>query len=361
MMASTAPPPRQRPIMAVRTARKPGKKTDAAFPPETIAMLEAIERKVLWLSAWMIHNANHVRPSRDGLKVGGHQASCASSATLLTALYMHTLLPEARMAVKPHAGPVFHALQYLLGRQTVEKMAGFRALGGVQSYPSRTKDKTDVDLSTGSVGLGVGATLFAALTRDYVRDHALAETAPTGRMVALMGDAELDEGNVFEALLEGWKHDVRNLWWVIDYNRQSLDGVVQDYLFQRIKDFFGSVGWKVVEVKYGKRLEAAFARPGGDALRRWIDDCPNQLYSALTFQGGKAWRQRLQADLAGVKGIKALLDEHDDEALHGLMTNLGGHDMAATLDASEKEIGRASCRARGGPYGEISVVTGTIK
>ncbi len=298
-----------------------------------IATLEALERKILWLSTWMIHNANHVRESRDRLKVGGHQSSCASAATLLTALYLHSLRPEDRVAVKPHAAPVFHAIQYLLGRQDLTKLQNFRALGGAQSYPSRTKDTDDVDFSTGSVGLGVGATLFGAMVRDYVYHHGLAEGKPKGRLVALMGDAELDEGNVFEALLEGWKHDVRNLWWVIDYNRQSLDGVVHDYLFQRIKDFFGTVGWNVVELKYGKLQEEAFQRPGGDALRKWIDECSNQLYSALTFQGGEAWREHLAADIGDIAGIKALLDDHDDAALHRLMTNLGGHDMAATLEA----------------------------
>jgi pyruvate dehydrogenase E1 component len=304
---------------------------------ERIALLEAIEQKVLWLSCWMIHNANHLRQSRDGLKVGGHQASCASSTTLLTALYLDVLQPQDRVAVKPHAAPVFHALQYLMGRQDRARLERFRALGGAQAYPSRTKDADDVDFSTGSVGLGIAETLFAAMTRDYVRLHGLVpagrESLAEGRMVGLMGDAELDEGNVFEALLEGWKHDVRNLWWLIDYNRQSLDGVVHDYLFQRIKDFFGSVGWNVIELKYGKRLEAAFAQPGGNALRNWIDACPNQLYSALTFKGGAAWRARLEADLGGASGVKALLDEHDDAALHRLMTNLGGHDMASVLDA----------------------------
>lgn len=298
-----------------------------------IPMLEELEKKILWLSSWTIHNANHIRESRDGLKVGGHQSSCASSATLLTALYMHTLRPEDRVAVKPHASPVYHAIQYLLGRQTRDKLENFRALGGAQSYPSRTKDTDDVDFSTGSVGLGVGATLFGAMVRDYVRLHQLGEARPNNRLVALMGDAELDEGNVFEALLEGWKHDVRNLWWVIDYNRQSLDGVVHDYLFQRIADFFSSVGWKVVEIKYGKLLEAAFAKPGGEELQDWIDNCPNQLYAALTFQGGPAWRAHLTEDLGDVKGIQALLKEHDDDALQRLMTNLGGHDMAATLEA----------------------------
>ncbi len=307
---------------------------DGTSNADRIAMLEALEQRILWLACWTVHNANHVRPARDGLKVGGHQSSSASVATLMTALYLDVLRPQDRVAVKPHASPVFHAIQYLLGRQSREKLENFRALGGAQSYPSRTKDSDDVDFSTGSVGLGVGVTLFAALLQDYVRLQGLTPMdGPPGRMVAVMGDAELDEGNVFEALLEGWKHDVRNLWWVIDYNRHSLDGVVNDHLFGRIRDFFDSVGWTVVNIKYGKRLQAAFGGPAGGALKRWIDDCPNQLYSALVFKGGAAWREHLSRDLAGTSGLGELLDRHDDASLHRLMTNLGGHDMATVLEA----------------------------
>src|ERR1700759_5710867 len=141
---------------------------------DKIACLTALERKVLWLSTWMIHNANHLRPNRDGLKVGGHQASSASLATLMTALYFDILRPQDRVAVKPHASPIFHAIQYLLGRQTVDKLDRFRALGGTQSYPSRTKDSDDVDFSTGSVGLGVAITLFASIAQDFVRLKKLA-------------------------------------------------------------------------------------------------------------------------------------------------------------------------------------------
>src|SRR6201998_2088881 len=110
--------------------------------------LTQLERKVLWLSTWMIHNANHLRPNRDGLKVGGHQASSASVATLMTALYFAVLRPQDRVAVKPHAAPVFHAIHYLLGHQTRDKIEHFRAFGGAQSYPSRTKDGETVDSST---------------------------------------------------------------------------------------------------------------------------------------------------------------------------------------------------------------------
>lgn len=306
---------------------------DTGALADKMRCLNALEGKIRWLSSWMIHNANHLRNSRDGLKVGGHQASSASLVTLMTALYLDVLRPEDRVAVKPHASPVFHAIQYLLGNQTRENLARFRAFGGAQSYPSRTKDADDVDFSTGSVGLGVAMTSFAALVQDYLHLKGWApEGLPLGRMVALVGDAELDEGNVYEALLEGWKHDVRNVWWVIDYNRQSLDAVVSDRLFGRFDDLFSNMGWRVVTLKYGKRLEAAFARPGGDALRQWIDDCPNSLYSALVFQGGAAWRRQLLADIGTTAGIKALLDEHDDAALAGLMTNLAGHDMASVLE-----------------------------
>jgi pyruvate dehydrogenase E1 component len=305
-----------------------------AEPEDKLACLSALERKVLWLSTWMIHNANHLRPNRDGLKVGGHQASSASVATLMTALYFDVLRPQDRVAVKPHASPVFHAIQYLLGHQTREKLERFRAYGGAQSYPSRTKDGDIVDFSTGSVGLGVGMTLFSSIAQDYLRLKELVQTdEPPGRMIALAGDAELDEGNIFEALLEGWKHDVRNLWWVIDYNRQSLDAVVSDRLFGRIDAMFEMMGWRVVTLKYGRLLEAAFARPDGHQLREWIDACPNSLYSALVYKGGEGWREHLQRDLNRYPGIRAILDDHDDAGLQRLMTNLGGHDLASVLDA----------------------------
>lgn len=178
------------------------------------------------------------------------------------------------------------------------------------------------------------------MTQDYLHDHRMwPEGERMGRMVALVGDAELDEGNVFEALLEGWKHDVRNLWWVIDYNRQSLDGVVHDKLFQKITDFFHAVGWKVVTLKYGKKLQRAFEGPAGRALRDWIDNCPNDLYSALTFKGGAAWREHLERDLAGAEGLDRLLAAHDDDALHALMTNLAGHDMEAVIEAFDAADG----------------------
>jgi pyruvate dehydrogenase E1 component len=328
-------------IMASPTTRSPSIETAA---PLDIATLKALEKRVLWLSTWTIHHANHLRDNVDGIKVGGHQASSASLATVMSALFFRVLRPEDRIAVKPHASPAFHAIQYLLGNQNRENLENFRGLGGAQSYPSRTKDADDVDFSTGSVGLGVAITAFASMVQDYLKARDWMGQWPEGRMVALLGDAELDEGNVFECLLEGWKHDLRNCWWIIDYNRQSLDSVVSDALFQKHADVFRALGWDVVTIKYGKRLQKAFSQPGGDRLRQWIDDCPNMLYSALVFQGGGAFRNQLRADLADHPQTLELIGKLDDDALHELMTNLGGHDMESVVEAFENApTGRPVC------------------
>jgi pyruvate dehydrogenase E1 component len=296
-------------------------------------ILGALEKKVLWLATWMIHNANHLRDSEDGLKVGGHQASSASLATIMTALYFSVLRPEDRVAVKPHASPIFHSIQYLLGNQSLEKMKNFRGYKGVQSYPSRSKDIDDVDFSTGSVGLGVAQTLFSSLVQDYVHAKGWAADLPEGKMVALIGDAEMDEGNIFEALMEGWKHSLRNTWWVVDYNRQSLDAVIREGLWERFETIFRNFGWDVVVLKYGSLQKAAFAEPGGERLRDWIDSCPNQLYSALTFQGGAAWRKRLMDDLGDQGPVSRLIETRSDAELAQIMGNLGGHDLPTILDA----------------------------
>ncbi|RIK83819.1 MAG: transketolase [Hyphomicrobiales bacterium] len=300
-----------------------------------IPALTQLERKVRWLSTWMIHNANHIRPNEDGLKVGGHQASSASLSTIMTALYFAALRPQDRVAVKPHASPIFHAIQYLFGNQSRDRLENFRGYKGAQSYPSRTKDGDDVDFSTGSVGLGVAQTLFSSLTQDYLRAKGLGDGEPEGKMVALLGDAEMDEGNIFEALLEGWKHGLRNTWWVVDYNRQSLDAVVREGLWQRFEAIFRNFGWDVVILKHGSLQEAAFREPGGEALRRWIDECPNQLYSALTFQGGAAWRKRLLDDIGDQGDVSRLIEARSDADLADLMTNLAGHDLPSLLEAFE--------------------------
>src|SRR6202048_1632438 len=301
--------------------------------PTDLDSRRELEKKVLWLASWTIHHANHLRETVDGLKIGGHQASSASLATIMTALYFRALRAQDRVAVKPHASPIYHAIQYLLGRQSRQKLADFRGYKGAQSYPSRTKDCDDVDFSTGSVGLGVAQTLFSSLVQDYVRAHGWGLQRPQARMIALVGDAELDEGNIFEAILEGWKQGLRNCWWIIDYNRQSLDAVGREGLWARFEALFRAFGWDVVILKYGSLLEAAFREPGGENLRAWIDNCPNQLYSALVFRGGAAWRKRLLDEIGDQGAVTRLIEARSDEELARLMTNLAGHDLPFLLEA----------------------------
>ena len=294
-----------------------------------LAALRTLDDKLRFLSSWTIHHANHVRESSDGLKVGGHQASCASMTAIMAALYFHVLGPNDRVAVKPHAGPVLHAIHYLLGSQSLDQLKNFRGFGGMQSYPSRTKDQLPVDFSTGSVGLGVAITAFASLVQDYLTAHGKLAEEDRGRFVALIGDAELDEGNIYECLIEAYKHDIRNCWWIVDYNRQSLDATSADRMFERFDEIFASCGWRTVELRYGKRLAAALDKH--PAVRDWLDSLPNADSSVLLYQGGAAWRARIDADLG--KPGAAFLKGLDDEALGALMSNLGGHCMETLTQA----------------------------
>ena len=298
-------------------------------PAPDIAALKSLDDRLRFLSSWTIHHANHVRDSADGLKVGGHQASCASMTAIMAALYFHALGPNDRVAVKPHAGPVLHAIHYLLGSQTLEQLQNFRGFGGMQSYPSRTKDRIPVDFSTGSVGLGVAITAFASLVQDYLTAHDMMDEADRGRFVALIGDAELDEGNIYECLIEAHKHDIRNCWWIVDYNRQSLDATSADRMFERFDEIFASCGWRTVELRYGRKLGAALAKH--PPIKDWLDQLPNADFAALSYQGGAAWRARIDADLG--KKAATFLKAHDDAALGLLMTDLGGHCMETLVEA----------------------------
>jgi len=245
---------------------------------------------------------------------------------------MCSMAPQDRCAVKPHAGPVFHALSYLFGQQTREQLERFRSMGGVQSYPSRTKDATEVDFSTGSVGLGAAVTTFAATIQDFLDGKGLRPAlAPAGerlgRMIALVGDAELDEGNVYECLLESQKLRTKNNWWFVDYNRQSLDKVIEEVSGRKtIERMFRAAGWEVIVLKYGALLTEAFAWPrSGQHLRRWINTTSNHTYSVLVFKGGAAFRKAMVADIGDRPGVAEHLAAYSDEQLFKVMTDLGGH------------------------------------
>ena len=306
---------------------------DVPLSSEDLGALEEIERRILWLSTLIVHHANNVRPSTENSKVGGHQASSASVVTILTALYFHFLRAGDRVSIKPHASPAFHAAQYLLGRLPRRYLTTLREFGGLQAYPSRTKDPEPVDFSTGSVGLGAVAPVFAALAGRYAELHFGGVTSD--RFVALIGDAELDEGNVWETVAEEAIQGLGNVIWIVDLNRQSLDRVIPGVRAARLKALFAGAGWRVLEAKYGSRLEAAMNAPRGAALRRRIDEMSNEEYQALIrIPDGEELRRRLAdvPDVAEREAILAAVAETPDPELQGLIANLGGHDLPRLLE-----------------------------
>ncbi|MBI2941137.1 MAG: pyruvate dehydrogenase, partial [Chloroflexi bacterium] len=297
--------------------------------PAELAALESIQRRVLWLASAIIHHANHRRPNPEQVKVGGHQASSASVVSILTALYLVHLRPGDRVSIKPHASPVFHAIQYLLGNLDCAHLPTLRAFHGLQAYPSRTKDPDPIDFSTGSVGLGAVAPAFAALAQRYADLH-FDRPLHRRRFIAVVGDAELDEGVVWEAVAEDQLRGLDNVLWIVDLNRQSLDRVVPGIRARQLEALFADSRWHVLEVKYGRRLQAAFARPGGSALRQCIDDMSNEEYQALIRRPGADIRQRLLTGPDGV-AVGRAVDHVPDAELPGLLTDLGGHDLAELL------------------------------
>ena len=292
-------------------------------------VLDRVAARVLWLAVRMVDAANTDPGRQDDIKVGGHEASSASMVGLMTALWFRHLRSGDRIAVKPHASPVFHSIQYLLGNLDRSYLTRLREFGGLQAYPSRTKDPDLVDFSTGSVGLGASAPLFAGLVRRYVDAHF--GSRPHSRFVALIGDAELDEGSVWESVADPATEGLGNVMWVVDFNRQSLDRVIPGIRIQQWRAQFEAAGWHVREVKYGYRMRAAFARPGGELLREWIDEMPNEQYQSLFALHGADLRERFLD--GSPSGLEAHIGQYDDDELRVIVTDLGGHDIRALLGA----------------------------
>ena len=293
------------------------------------ALLDQVAGRVLWLSVRMVDVANGGQRSKEDIKVGGHQASSASMVSLMTALWFNHIGSADRIAVKPHASPVFHSIQYLLGNLDRSYLTRLREFGGLQAYPSRTKDPDVVDFSTGSVGLGASAPLMAGLVRRYVDAHFGAR--PVSRFISLIGDAELDEGSVWESVADPATAGLGNVMWVVDFNRQSLDRVIPGIRIQQWRSQFEAAGWHVREVKYGSRMRSAFDEPGGDLLREWIDQMPNEQYQSLFPLQGPELRARF-VDGAPA-GLDAWIERYDDIQLRTVATDLGGHDIRELIEA----------------------------
>ncbi|WNM31667.1 pyruvate dehydrogenase [Streptomyces sp. Li-HN-5-11] len=303
--------------------------------PRGHEVLREIEDRVLWLATAVVHHANRVRPNPSGLKVGGHQASSASMVSIMTTLWFRHLRPEDRVSVKPHASPVLHAINHLLGRLDASYLTRLREFGGLQSYPSRAKDPDPVDYSTGSVGIGATAPIWGAVSRRYV--ETAFGGAGVGRQYSLVGDAELDEGAVWEAVLDPAVAELGEVVWIVDVNRQSLDRVVPGIAAGKLADMFAAAGWQVVTCKYGRLLEELFSRPGGAALRRRIDAMTNPEYQRLLRCDADDLRRRLPGEGPGAGEIAGLIGHLDDATLIDAIGNLGGHDIGA-LDQALHDI-----------------------
>jgi pyruvate dehydrogenase E1 component len=304
---------------------------EAGSSDTSLEVLASVQHRVLWLATSIIHHANKVRETPSGVKVGGHQASSASMVGIMTALYLGHLGAADRVSVKPHAAPVLHAINYLLGRLDREYLTELRAFGGLQSYPSRTKDPDPVDFSTGSVGIGATATIWSAIANRYVADRFAAPAA--GREIALLGDAELDEGAIWEALVDPMVPALGELLWIVDLNRQSLDRIVPDIAAGRMQSMFEAAGWETITLKYGRFLRELFERKGGAALRRRIDEMPNEEYQRILRGGDEELRERLPGSGRGRREVEKLISELDDAELRRAIRDLGGHDLGDLLDA----------------------------
>ncbi|MCB1273478.1 MAG: pyruvate dehydrogenase [Leucobacter sp.] len=285
----------------------------------------------------MIDAANRGRPNPDGVKVGGHQASSASMVGIMTALWFSELTALDRVSVKPHASPVLHAINYLLGELDESYLTTLRSLGGLQPYPSRTKDPDTVDFSTGSVGIGATAPIWAALAHRYLTDR-FPETPPAGRFISLLGDAEMDEGAVWEAIIDPEVRQLGEVVWIVDLNRQSLDRVIPDTQVARLRGMFAAADWQVISCTWGKQLQAAFAAEGGDVFESRMRRMPNEEYQRILRAHPEEVRGRLlagtSADDAAV--LEGLLAAYSDLALAELVRDLGGHDLDELQAAFER-------------------------
>lgn len=298
--------------------------------PVDDAVLRSIRQRVLWLSTAIVDAANHGRPNASGVKAGGHQASSASMVDIMVSLWFSELTRLDRVSVKPHASPVLHAINYLLGDLDEAYLPTLREMSGLQSYPSRAKDPDTVDFSTGSVGIGATAPLWAALAHRYIRDR-FPETPDAGRFISLLGDAELDEGAIWEAIADPSVSQLGELLWIVDLNRQSLDRVVPEMQVQRLQGMFASAGWQVLTCKWGRRITELFELRGGAAFRALLEDMSNEEFQRILRSPIEDVRRRLFDD-RGSDELAEFARGIDDDSLAAAIRDLGGHDIGLLLE-----------------------------
>lgn len=320
-------------------------------------LLESIALRALAQATCMIDEANHRDDIEPGdPKVGGHPAASASSLHLLGALHLLVREPQDWIASKPHASPTDHAYHHLLGllrepesgewmeseaaAEVMSRLRRFPRNGEAvfQSYHAESDPDAQGLLPSGSVGIPAVAALFSALAFRYLEDRGLRE--PDGaHFWCLIGDSEFREGSLLEALTEASEREVGNLTWILDYNRQSLDGArapgeagLRGTDDARIRDLVLAHGWELFEVRHGRRRRAAFRQPGGEALREVLEHglADTELQALLYRSDGAVTRQRL---IAKSPDLERALSGRLDHEVQALLADLGGHDIEAIADA----------------------------
>ncbi|MFE3205862.1 pyruvate dehydrogenase [Embleya sp. NPDC059237] len=249
---------------------------------------------------------------------------------IMVSLWFAELTRHDRVSVKPHASPVLHAINYLIGDLDARYLTTLRALGGLQSYPSRLKDPDTVDFSTGSVGIGATASLWAAMSHRYLASH-FDSTPEAGRFISLLGDAELDEGAIWEAVADPSVAKMGELMWIVDLNRQSLDRIVPDVQIHRLMGMFEAAGWQVITLKWGRTISALFDRSGGDDLRARLEEMSNEEYQRILRVDVEQVADRIVGD-HGSEELRRLLNSIPSDELAMALRDLGGHDIGLLLD-----------------------------
>ncbi|MCC7382583.1 MAG: pyruvate dehydrogenase [Deltaproteobacteria bacterium] len=336
-------------------------------PDKEAQLIERIARRTFAYATKMIFDANHREDAMEGdPKVGGHPAACSSAVHILSAIHLGVRGPDDMMAIKPHASPVDHALNFQLGllheikgRRWLSTEEGKTAMRGLrkfsqqgepvfQSYHSEWDPDGEYFFPSGSVGIPPVSALYTALAYRYAEDHGL-EAPKDAHFWCLIGDSEFREGSLAEAMPEAVEREIGNLTWIVDYNRQNLDGIriVNPRGFrgtdaERIEKVSAANGWEVIQVRHGRKRLALFEKPGGEALQRVLEDGISDFhFQTLLFKkDGAVVRENLYRE---EKKLEKVLKGLSDAELFSVFADLGGHDVRVLLEAlraSKKDVRR---------------------
>jgi pyruvate dehydrogenase E1 component len=324
-----------------------------------MTVLDRIARRAAIQTTAMIHIANHREDARQtDPKVGGHPAACSSSAHILTALHCAVREPQDFIACKPHAAPIDHVLMAMLGlyndrdfrwfaREEIEAalhtLRKFSEDGEpvFQSYHARTDPDCFHFFPSGSVGIPPVVSVYTALAYRYARDHSIEvpEVPSNTHFWSLIGDSEFREGSLMEAMPDVSERELGNVTWIVDYNRQNLDGArmpnkhgLHGTDADRIQAMSEANGWEVIQVRHGRRRQEVFRRPGGERLRAVLDSgfSDYELQMHLLMRDMDQTRRSI---LAHDDKLAPLLADIPDEQLETLLTDLGGHDTGELVKA----------------------------